>query len=281
MFYGFARVRLPTRRAGLAGGVSRCYPCLGSESWEVRVVGSAKAFGPIFLFGLRKRYHAKGVCDMTPGPDRIVSCPRCDGVGRHLTLFSGNTFGARVWTDGKMIAPMLPRPPVVVRCRHCGDCYWLADAKEVGSAPREGMGGEGDRKWAEAAPVEEPNEAEYFRALEAGLARDPEQEKALRTLAWWRRNDAFRELPANGVAGGAHDDGPWRKSLRVLMTIWGEEDPDDAIMMAEALREPGEFDTAKQVLGRINSEDSTKIVQQIGSLCDRGDSTVRLLRFVD
>ncbi len=65
------------------------------------------------------------------------------------------------------------------------------------------------------------------------------------------------------------------------MTIWGEEDPDDAIMMAEALRELGEFDTAKQVLGRINSEDSTKIVQQIGSLCDRGDSTVRLLRFVD
>lgn len=214
-----------------------------------------------------------------PGPDRIVSCPKCDGLARHTTLLSGNTFGARVWTDGKMFAPMLVRPPMVVKCKSCGDCYWLKDAKRVGSAPRGGTDREEEREWAKAGFVEEPTEAEYLRAIEQGLARDLEEERTLRTLAWWRRNDAFRTLRADVIPGGAHEDGSWGENLRVLLTMWSEEDPDTAVMMAEALRELSEFGAAKQVLGRINSEKTTKFVQQIRSLCDRGDSTVRLVRF--
>jgi hypothetical protein len=44
---------------------------------------------------------------MLPGPDQIVACPNCQGLEKYGTLVSGNTFAARVWTDGRQVAPML------------------------------------------------------------------------------------------------------------------------------------------------------------------------------
>ena len=69
---------------------------------------------------------------MILGPDRIVACPICHAATRVGTLLSGNTFGAIVFTDGKMIAPMLPEMPALARCKGCGVFYWLSDAEEVG-----------------------------------------------------------------------------------------------------------------------------------------------------
>jgi len=55
---------------------------------------------------------------MMPGPYQIIACPKCKGLQQYRTLASGNTFGTRLWTDGKRIARMLPLPPAVVKCPH-------------------------------------------------------------------------------------------------------------------------------------------------------------------
>jgi hypothetical protein len=67
-------------------------------------------------------------------PVQIRSLPAgtCQGLEKYGTLVSGNTFGARAWTDGRQVAPMLPRPPAVVTCEICAECYWLKDAREIG-----------------------------------------------------------------------------------------------------------------------------------------------------
>ena len=69
---------------------------------------------------------------MLPGPDKVIECPACKALSRVFTLRSGNTLDARRWTDGMMIAPMLPIPPAITRCRKCGCYFWLSDAKEIG-----------------------------------------------------------------------------------------------------------------------------------------------------
>jgi hypothetical protein len=51
------------------------------------------------------------------------------------------------------------------------------------------------------------------------------------------------------------------------------------LMKAEVLRELGEFELAKQVLGRIDSSEMAAVVRQVRSLCDSGDTRVRELRF--
>lgn len=204
----------------------------------------------------------------------------CKGLAWHRTLVSGNTIGARLWTDGKQFAPMLPHPPAVVKCRHCGECYWLAEAEEVGTVDRwRDEGQQVNPGWATAEEVEEPTEEEYYRALEAGLARNPEQERNLRVFAWWRRNDAFRDRAGANAGGITSTPAKWRQNLEALVGMLDEEDQTDGIMKAEALRELGDFESAKQILGRIESSGVAAVVRQIRSLCDSGDTSVRELQF--
>ncbi len=217
---------------------------------------------------------------MIPGPDQIVACPHCKGLAKYMTLMSGNTIGARVWTDGKQVAPMLPRPPAVVKCRHCVECYWLADAKEVGTVERwGGKGQQVDPAWTAAQEVQEPFEDEYYQALEKGLGGDSQQERNLRVLAWWRRNDAFRDACQAQAGSIAATPAKCRKNLEALASLLDEADENDCLMRAEVLRELGEFESAKQVLSRVTSAEYTTVIRQLRSLCDTGDTCVRELQF--
>jgi hypothetical protein len=191
---------------------------------------------------------------------------------------SGNTFGARVWTDGKQVAPMLPRPPAVVKCRHCQECYWLSEAEEVGVVDQWSEGGKQvDPAWATAAEVLEPTEGEYHRALASGLATTPEQERNLRVLAWWRSNDAFRGDPAVHVRRATRGSAKRRENLEVLARLLDEGDESDCLMKAEVLRELGKFEAAKQILSRVGSSEVAAVVRQLRSLCDAEDTYVREL----
>lgn len=67
-----------------------------------------------------------------PGPDIIRECPKCKMHVVQETTMSGNTMHAKFWTDGKMVAPMLPDRPNLVKCPKCGTLFWLDDAKELG-----------------------------------------------------------------------------------------------------------------------------------------------------
>ena len=217
---------------------------------------------------------------MRPGPDEILACPHCKGLEKHRTLMSGNTFGASVWTDGKQIAPMLPLPPAVVRCSHCAAFYWLSDAEKVGAVDlwREERR-QGDPAWTAAPYVQEPVEEQYYEALESGLAVDLDQQRALRILAWWRRNDAYRDLPRTQPGGIATATAAGRKNLEELVSLLDADNESNAVMKAELLRELGEFESARHVLDSVASADYAAVVCQLRSLCDNGDTCVRELQF--
>lgn len=130
---------------------------------------------------------------MIPGPDQVVSCPRCRQLARYRTLLSGNTAGMRMWTDGKRYARFLPQPPPFVRCDACGGFYFLRDAAVVG----EFVSGSKDTEaipadWRAAPRVEEPSEAEFYLALRDGAPRDHDDERLIRIRAWWAGNDEDR-----------------------------------------------------------------------------------------
>jgi ribosomal protein L7/L12 len=69
---------------------------------------------------------------MIPGPTHIIGCPSCRAPHRLGSLMSGNTSGARWWSDGKREAPMLPSSPLVTRCHGCGRYFWLSRGEPLG-----------------------------------------------------------------------------------------------------------------------------------------------------
>jgi hypothetical protein len=69
---------------------------------------------------------------MVPGPTEIIACAVCHMLHARVTLRSGNTFGGRLWSDGKLEASMCPELPAVSRCLGCARIFWVADAARVG-----------------------------------------------------------------------------------------------------------------------------------------------------
>jgi hypothetical protein len=203
----------------------------------------------------------------------VVACPRCGGLARYETVLSGNTLGARVWTDGKMEAPMLPRPPEVARCSHCGQYYWLTQARKVGSLKAwETEDARVDPAWRAAPRIGELSEAEYYEAIHRGLAQDPEEEKTLRILAWWRSNDAARRGQSQPT-----DLAPRRENLQALVGLLAGGTDEEQVMRAEALRELGRFAEAEAALARVTAPELAWVVRQIRSLSTARDVQVRVL----
>ena len=75
---------------------------------------------------------------MIPGPDYIYECPnsKCPNHLIQGSLASGNTFGQRIFSDGKNIAPMLTQFSTITKCQKCDTIFWMKDAKKIGEIDR-------------------------------------------------------------------------------------------------------------------------------------------------
>ena len=209
----------------------------------------------------------------------MIACRHCGALERYGTLMSGNTFGAVLWTDGRQLAPMLPRPPVVGRCHRCGRPYWLAKAREVGQVSFWGEPDEEQKpEWAEAPEVTEPSAAEYHAAIAAGFATTFDEERELRILTWWRENDAARGEPCDAEEiGGPVPSAVTRENLDRLARMLGGPSEGDQIMRAEVLRELGQYDAALHLLAAITAPEIHWVVAQLRALCEARDPTLRRL----
>src|SRR5262249_1863096 len=128
--------------------------------------------------------------------------------------------------------------------------------------------------WIKAAGVKEPTEEQYYSALQKNLAKDRQQEKSLRILAWWRSNDHRRSDPQ--CLATATD--AWRENLEALARLLDDRDDNEGLTKAEVFRELGQFDLAKDILSRVNPKHHV-IIRQLRDLCNRGERRVRRLSF--
>ncbi|MFC3859487.1 hypothetical protein ACFOPQ_01695 [Deinococcus antarcticus] len=211
---------------------------------------------------------------MLPGPDQIIECPHCHALARYGTLISGNTFGARLWTDGKQLAPMLPEVPPFTRCPACQAFYWVEDAPEVGQLNRWGDIKPGTpQAWADAPEVQEPSPEEYQEVLARGRpdGLTGERWEHLLIRAWHRYNDAYRELPAGTGAPALPE--PIRTNMVTLTSVLTGESPSDHLLRAELQRQLGNMTQARRELQNVH--DAPELVSQMLHLIEAGDATVR------
>jgi hypothetical protein len=193
-----------------------------------------------------------------------------------MTLLSGNTFGAVLYSDGKQVAPMLPATPSVVKCAHCDAVYWMADAQEMGTLDDDDFHTQ-NSSGRSVEHIVVPTDEELYAAIGGGMATTVELEKELRILAWWTRNDSFRDddpLPPDQpeqLSAGS------RRNLEALTKLLDEVEPGTALLKAEALRQLGEFGRAEEILRKIPDGPIRWAVSQIQGFCDRHDIRVRPL----
>ncbi len=215
------------------------------------------------MFGLKK---GKNV-DL--GPTIIRVCVRCGQQIKQPTLLSGNTFGARLWTDGKMDAPMFPEYPMLVKCPTCRGLFWIDEAKKLGEI----AWFEADlQEFADSLDYETPTEADYLEYV-SDMDLAPEKERYIRIRAWWRANDLLRDVEDQDRSAPRFLDLQY-SNLDRLSSLLDESAPEDRLLKAEIARERAMFEQARSLLDFPFPEDSQEAVETIQWLCDQRNTSV-------
>lgn len=212
---------------------------------------------------------------MTPGNSQILTCPFCGKEKEIMSLISGNTYGAEIWSDGKQIAPMLPEISYVQKCPACGK-YYIKDRQEVRYDEDDDPSMPFHAPSFEQGLLTYPEMKEAFAQLsEEGFA-DNEEEATVRLMLhhayndYYYRSDDHKEIKAEDKQQ-FHDNGIW--IINNLIT--------DDELKAEFYREIGEFKLAQDILKSIDEEDPDLkyFIEQIQERLQNNDRKVFKLQW--
>lgn len=219
---------------------------------------------------------------MRPGPDRVIECPECGALHRVFSLLSGNTFGATYYSDGKMIAPMMPEPPRITRCDQCRKLFWVAEARQIGEISphiteeahiEEDWKYQGaDKAWISAPQVSELSEEEFFEAIEGGFAVGTARERDIRILTWWRSNDLYRSEDAESEHRDVARAPRAVSNMEKLFKLLDADDPRQRIMKAEVARHLRNFDVCISLLEGLDNGDYDRYKGTLLELALNGSS---------
>lgn len=199
---------------------------------------------------------------MNPGNPRILVCPFCGKEKEIMSLISGNTFGAEIWSDNKQIAPMLPEISYVQKCPHCGK-YYITGRQKVKYAK--------DGYSFDQGLLTFPEMKEAFVQLsEEGFVNEKEETNVRMMLHhayndYYYRSDDNKEVSAEDKKL-FRENGIWL--IDNLIT--------DSVLKAEFYREIGDFEIAHDILESVEVEDEflKRIVSLIQDRLQNNDCRV-------
>ncbi len=177
---------------------------------------------------------------MIPGNAQILTCPHCHAHKEVMSLMSGNTFGQKVWSDNKRIAPMLPQVSFVQKCPSCNG-YFLMSRQEPDY---------GSRSSFELGDLSYPETKEAWMSLKDIPDLTENERLSMLIMQVWAYNDKFTRETTNPVP--REEQAYINGIIDQLLNL----DKVDTLLKAELLREAGRFDESMQLLDNYSTDDS-------------------------
>ncbi len=209
---------------------------------------------------------------MIPGPANILSCPFCGGTKEVMSLISGNTLGATVWSDTRRHYPMLPEVSPIQECPHCHKFYFIEQAQHQHSDDSESV----RRSFGKLGELTFTQLVEAKKQMDT-LSLTKMQRWVLNHQLFMAYNDCFRRGPEKECVL------PTEEQKQIYLTAIDEllEGIDKLesyeLFHAELLRELGRFEESKQILLRHKSEEDKWIVEAMLRHISQADSEPFLL----
>ena len=186
---------------------------------------------------------------MLPAKPNILKCPHCGGLRRQSALLSGNTFGAKQWSDAKREFPMLPNTSRVMRCPHCQRYHFYDSSQIVGKCETYGQSSFGNLSYAS------------LKEALAQLRPTGDNELELRIMLVHAYNDLYGGCPGTRKPNEAPAEERlfFEQNVRRVIQIHS----DNQLFCAELYREIGEFDQALAILRDISGDDNTRYIAKL------------------
>jgi len=182
---------------------------------------------------------------------------------------SGNTFGAKIFSDGKRIAPMLPEFPNLTKCKKCETIFWLSKLKEIETYEWDDQK---NTEWQKADEADFLEIEDYYNAIKNGIAENKEEEINIRRLIWWTYNDRIRK--GQNIFNDEKDELRWLENIKRLKTLLDQSDINQRIMIAEINRNLGDFENCVSVVQSIVDIDLNWLKEKFLNECKRKNKWV-------
>ena len=191
---------------------------------------------------------------MLLGPKYIYQCPNCDNLLSRNSLMSGNTMLSQQYSDGKVIAMMLPEFPSVTICSKCDNIFWIKKAKEIGSYSLEYPDPKNpvQNEWKNAEEVGFLTIDEYFSAVDNEIYSTKDEELFLRVRIWWGFNDRVRK--GGNLFNTDNEKFLWEKNAKILLNLLNNEDINENIMIADLNRNLGNFEECLKIINNLGTD---------------------------
>lgn len=209
---------------------------------------------------------------MIPGPANILSCPFCGGTKEVMSLVSGNTCGATVWSDTRRDYPMLPEVSPIQECPHCHKFYFIEQAKhEYSKDPNSEM-----NSFMQLGKLTYPQLVRAKKQMET-LSLVKMQRWILNHQIFMAFNDSFRREPEKVAFPPREEDIQIYKDTIAELLNGIDQSEDYELFHAELLRESGRFEEAKGVLLKHKSEEDKWVVDAMLKHIEQTDTAPFLL----
>jgi len=206
---------------------------------------------------------------MLPGPVEIIQCPYCDQKFKQSTMMSGNTIGAKFWTDGKREAPMLPDSIALTFCGACSQYFWIDDAEVIDEVEPDGYKYQ-DLDYLKALTLEQ-----YIDSFQKIEIRSDQDTFFLLRQIWWKYNDYFREDNEAELSPNIKRVIP--ELLDKLLDNFDENEDEHLLLKGELLRELGSFEAAKKTLKQVTASEYLEVKEFILDLVKSEESDLKEL----
>lgn len=207
---------------------------------------------------------------MLPGKDKIIQCPACDQQFRQQTIMSGNTLGAKIWTDGKQVAPMLPEATVLSFCNSCNQYFWVEEAEVIDELDP------GDDTDSDIEHLHGLTLEQYIDAFGKIEMRSQEDTLFVLRQIWWKYNDYYRDDNESELSQDIKNKIP--DLLEKLLNNFNEKNDDHLMLKGELLRELGRFESAKKTLNKVTASEYLKAKEFILDLVENEVTELKELK---
>lgn len=180
------------------------------------------------------------------GPIQIFQCPSCKVVIQSPSLVSGNTLGAKRYSDNKFEAPRLPDIPNLIRCE-CKNFIWLLRSRPIDEYE---WGEEISIEWSNASFAKRLSLFEYLEFLDLTQNLKDQDELYVRMKVLWIFNDRVRENKPHFNTN--EEELAWNWNIVRLLELLDWNKSESRLFAAELMRYLEEWDFAIEILNSIN-----------------------------
>lgn len=194
---------------------------------------------------------------MQLGPKIIRECPECLKQFGQMTMSSGNTFGAKLWSDRKFDAPMMLESSRCGICPECNSFIWTDKATEI---TRIALADLMKSENSNIKSYESPRVTDYIEVLNNSNL-NTKDEIYIRSQLLHCFNDYYRK----GITEISSSDESKKNKLRLLDILGYRQD--DLLLKAEIYRELGDFNAALAILDTLFDQNRQWVADRLIELC--------------